>query len=200
MSYIALPVTAIPKDSLEWSVIGGGGLLTPLVGGVEQFAARMGDKMAAGGVLGTMEEACAKGWIAALMAQRRGTPVRWTLPAPYGLAGAGTPLVAGADQTGSTLDVDGLTADLVIPAGTAFNIHDADARPYLHFTTEDVTANGSGEATLTFSPMMRISPADNSAVELAAPKMEGWLNDVGVSWSIRRLRFYSVPFAIREAR
>jgi len=199
MSFIALPVTAIPKDSLEWAIVGGGGLLTPLVGGVEQFAARMGDKFAVGGVLGTMEATCAKAWIAALLAQRRGTPVRWTLPSPYGMT-AGTPLVKGAAQTGSTLDIDGVTAGLTIPAGTPFNIHDGSGRPYLHFTSQAVTANGSGEATLTFTPMMRVSPADNSAVEFASPKLEGWMNEVGVSWSLRRLRFHTVPFSIREAR
>lgn len=201
MTVISLPTTAIPKDSLEWQVVGGGGILRPMVGGVEQFAGRMGDKLAVTGVLGLMDADCAADWVAAALGSRTLKQlVRWTLPAPYGLAGAGVPLVKGAGQTGSTILVDGLTAGLAIPKRTPFNIHDASGRPYLHFTRTAVVANGGGEATLAFGPMMRISPADNSAVELAAPKMEGWLNDGGVSWSEERLEFHSVPFAIREAR
>jgi hypothetical protein len=201
MTDISLPTTAIPLDGLQWQVVGGGGILRPMVGGVEAFAGRMGDKMAVTGTLPTMDADCAAAWVAAALASRtQKLCVLWTLPAPYGLAGAGTPLVKGAGQTGSTLLVDGLTAGLVIPRRTPFNIQDSSGRVYLHFTTSEVTANGSGEATLAFGPMMRVSPADNSTVQLAAPKLRGWLNDGGVSWSEERLEFHSVPFAVREAR
>lgn len=201
MTAIALPATAIPKESLEWSLQQAGGLLKPMVGGVEAFAGRMGDKWAVAGILPTLDADCAAAWVDAMLSSStlRQT-VAWTLPAPYGLAGAGTPLVNGGGQTGSSLVVDGLSAGKVIPRATPFNVHDASGRAYLHFTRGEVTANGAGQATLTFGPMMRISPANNSAVELAAPKIEGWLNSGGVSWSVRRLRFHSVPFAIREAR
>jgi hypothetical protein len=198
MTVTTLPTNVYPLDGLEWSVIGRGGLLRPLSGGRVQFQGRIGDMMACTGQLPPMDRDCAAAWVSALFAQRRGQTVRWTLPAPYGLTGAGTPRVNGADQQGSSLITDGWTVGFVIPDQTPFNVPDADGRPYLHFTEGSVTANGSGQATLTFGPMLRIVPADNALIEVAAPKIEGWLNDAGVRWSVERLEFYSVPFAIGE--
>lgn len=198
MSVTSLPTTVWPLDGLEWSVIGRGGLLRPLSGGKVQRQSRIGDMMACSGQLPMMDRDCAAAWVSALFGQLAGDTVRWTLPAPYALAGAGTPRVNGAGQQGSSLITDGWTAGQVIPDHTAFNVPDAAGRPYLHFTRGAVTANGSGQATLTFGPLLRIVPADNAALEVAAPKIQGWLNDAGVSWSVERLEFHGVPFAIVE--
>ena len=85
-------------------------------------------------------------------------------------AAAGTPLVNGGSQTGNTLVTDGWTAGaLVLKKGDFFAWNNASSRPQLHQVAGDITANGSGQATLAFSPPLRTSPADNAALDVATP-------------------------------
>lgn len=79
------------------------------------------------------------------------------------IATIGTPLVKGASQTGRSLLVDGLTVGVTFKAGDCFSFDNTVYRE-MHMIKADVTANGSGEATLTFTPAIRQSPADNAAV------------------------------------
>lgn len=73
----------------------------------------------------------------------------------------GTPLVKGGSQTGSTLVIDGLTANAkgIGLAGDYFNVNGE-----LHQLTAPADSNGSGEATLQFQPPLRTSPPDNAPV------------------------------------
>lgn len=73
----------------------------------------------------------------------------------------GTPLVKGASQTGSTLAIDGCTANITGwgKAGDYFSVNGE-----LKMLTADCNTNGSGEATLSFKPALRNSPADNAAL------------------------------------
>lgn len=76
-------------------------------------------------------------------------------------------LVNGASQTGSSLTVDGLTPSvLAISAGEYFQVRDE-----YKVVKADVTANGSGQATITFWPALRVSPADNDPVTFNTPKL-----------------------------
>lgn len=70
----------------------------------------------------------------------------------------GTVLVNGAGQTGSTLAIDGLTA--VPQSGDTFTIGGV-AKTYIITSTPTVT---SGGATLSISPALDSSPADNAAI------------------------------------
>ena len=79
--------------------------------------------------------------------------------------GWGTPLVNGATQTGRTLVCDGFTAGTALLRGDCFAFDNSLYRE-MHMLTADVTANGSGQATLTFTPAIRRSPADNAAILL----------------------------------
>lgn len=120
-----------------------------------------------------------------------------TEPAPRGSAKdtPGTPLVAGAGQTGQDLAIDGAPAnetgwllknDLVqIGAGEA-------AR--LHKVLLDVDTDGGGAATLTLFPRVRTAPADNAAVVIS--------NAVGLwrlapgqwDWEVDRTLLYGLSF------
>jgi hypothetical protein len=79
---------------------------------------------------------------------------------PRGLA-AGTPLVKRGSQTGSTLEIDGCTPNVTgwMLAGDYFSVNGE-----LKMLTANVNTNGSGEATLSFKPALRTSPADNAPV------------------------------------
>lgn len=71
----------------------------------------------------------------------------------------GTPLVNGGGQTGSTLNIDGCTANVTgwMLAGDYFAVNGE-----LKMLTAPVNTNGSGQATLNFKPSLRSSPADNA--------------------------------------
>lgn len=95
----------------------------------------------------------------------------------------GTPLVNGANQIGNSLVVDGLTAGQIIKQGTVFQIANVDFVNALSYTDtqylanfvvlNDVTADGSGNATLQIAPdilptgqyqTVTNSPADNATI------------------------------------
>lgn len=90
----------------------------------------------------------------------------------------GTPRVAGADQWGESLDMDGFTAQLPIRKGWAFTVV-RDTLPSLHFVSAEVIADAAGEATVAFWPPLRAATADNALVEMAEPWIQGSVDDGG---------------------
>ena len=97
----------------------------------------------------------------------------------------GTPLVNGAGQTGASLVVDGFTAGATITAGTVFTIAGVNkvhpeakkdyGIPQQFVVTADATADGTGAVTLSISPSITTTgaeqnvsaaPADNAALSL----------------------------------
>lgn len=199
---ITLPAGPLPIDSVEPVYLRRGTMLVPIKGGIVQSMGHLGDRIGAAVPLPAMDEDCAAEWIAARMrSANEKTTVRWLWPTRLlDMTGKGTPLVKGAGQQAPLLATDGWTAGAVIPVGTPFNVPDALARPYLHFTVAAVTANGSGEASLPIAPMLRIIPADNAALNFAAPVIEGWMDAGDISWTVERLEFYGLSFTIAEAR
>lgn len=86
-------------------------------------------------------------------------------------ASIGTPLVAGANQTGPWLDVDGFPSAVatVMKAGDWFSYEDSAGRARLHQVTSDIVTDSSGNATLAITPPLRAAPPDNAPLELSAP-------------------------------
>jgi hypothetical protein len=75
------------------------------------------------------------------------------------------PLVNGGSQTGRSLVTDGWPVSATpLYAGQYVTVNDQ-----LLQLTADVTANGSGQATISFEPPLRASPADNAAIEYLRP-------------------------------
>ena len=106
----------------------------------------------------------------AFLASLRGTAGRFYLShlglrAPRGTA-LGTPLVAGASQTGATLATDGWTPGATLLAGDFIGFN---AGAELRLVTADATANGAGAMSLSLDEPIRTSPSDNSAIVTASP-------------------------------
>ena len=97
-------------------------------------------------------------------------------PVPRGTI-AGTPLVNGASQTGNTLAIDGCTAGTTLLAGDCFSVNGE-----FKMVTDDATANGSGQMTLTFEPPLRESPADNAALTVDHPTVACMLQEDVTKW------------------
>ena len=112
----------------------------------------------------------------------------------------GTPLVNGASQTGSSLITDAWTAGYVIPKGKWVSVS-VSSLLYLYQTTAAVTANGSGQATLSLRPLLRASPADNAALNINPAKIEGFvtLPDGAMSISVDRL-VAGLTFTLEERK
>lgn len=102
--------------------------------------------------------------------------------------------VNGGSQAGDTLTIDGLDPSSNI----------ADAGDYLRIEgqffmlVEDVTTNGSGEATISIRPDIRVPPADNARIYANSPKMLARLSDPSAEWDANEMSIYGVAFAFEE--
>lgn len=141
-------------------------------------------------------------WLART-AKLRGSSGRCYLSPSFGYpllgAGGGTPLVKGAGQTGTSLNVDGCPLNTFnwLVEGDFFSFDNGLAQRELKVVTANVDTDGSGNATITFEPPIRSAPADNAAIEINAPSAIMRLMDDGqVQWSItgRRLGASTIQF------
>ncbi|WP_152051831.1 hypothetical protein [Tautonia marina] len=84
---------------------------------------------------------------------------------PRGVA-TGSPLVKGGSQTGSTLNIDGATANILawLRPGDYFSVNGE-----LKMVTAPANTDSSGEATISFKPALRNSPPDNTPIILDKP-------------------------------
>jgi len=74
-------------------------------------------------------------------------------------------VVDGASQTGNTLDTKSWpNSTLIFKDGDYFEINDE-----LKVISGDVTSSGTGTATLTFEPPLRLSPSDLDSIEVDNP-------------------------------
>ena len=75
--------------------------------------------------------------------------------------------VVGAGQTGTSLDVDGVTPSItILQAGEWFQV-----RNQLLLATANAVSNSSGEVTINHKPALRVSPADNDPVDFGSPEI-----------------------------
>ena len=109
-------------------------------------------------------------------------------------ASTATPLVNGAGQQGRTLNTDGWPlSTTVLQAGQYVTINNQ-----LLQLTENVTSNGSGVAVLTFEPPVRVSPADNAAIEYKNPFCLMYLVEEP-TLSVEAGYVYSLSLNLRES-
>ncbi len=114
-------------------------------------------------------------------------------PVPRGTA-TGTPLVKGASQTGASLDTDGWTAGITaLKAGDFFGVNGE-----LKMATADAVADGSGNATISFEPPLRSSPADNAAITTTRPLAIFMLSSPDAGWDTAPYLKTNVPIDLIE--
>lgn len=144
----------------------------------------------------------AEDWIAWLLSLNgmsgsflMGDPNRAT---PRGSAAttAGTPVVNGADQTGSSLSIDGLPTSVTgyLKAGDYIQLG-AGSTATLYKVVTDVDTNSSGEATLDLWPNILTAPSDNAVVIVTSAKGRWRLNSGQQDWSINNASIYGITFA-----
>lgn len=92
----------------------------------------------------------------------------------------GTPLVAGASQTGRSLNIDGCSSSVTdwIKAGDWFSVNGE-----LKMATTDADSDGGGAATLNFMPGLRSAPADNAPITTVNPAGQFLLAAPEAGWT-----------------
>ncbi len=84
--------------------------------------------------------------------------------------GNGTPLVNGGSQTGILLVTNGwANGETVLKRGDLFQLGSGSSA-FIYMVTQDVTSDGSGNATIDFVPRLRASPGNGSAVVITSPQ------------------------------
>ena len=177
-------------------IVSAGGEEESALGGVSQTILRLGDKFGLEVSLPPQVAGdAALNWCAALMLGRReGVRMRWP-QVGLSIGNPGSPLVNGAGQSGSTLNMDGGAANYPAKSGQFFSF-DQGGRTYLHMLYDANTFNGAGARALTLVNPLRIIPADNTPLNFAEPMLEGKLIGDDVSWEVNRARHYGLNFTV----
>ena len=189
---LILPTSPAPA-SMTVALISTKNTLTPATGGDEQEIRRKGSKYALTFSLPVITYSHSMDW-SDLHAEGETVVMRVFQPG-FDTGAPGAPLVKGAGQIGSALIVDGLTPGYVIRKGQFLSVLTGGQR-FLYRARADVTASG-GEAVIQLGTLLRRPPADNAAVELAQPMIEGFVRDLG-EWTVGVDRLVSLQFTIRE--
>lgn len=199
MSLITLPLAPGPQAVAwtPWPAIDG--TQRGVIGGSAQRVNRLGTRWRCDVSLPPMRPDLARQWAAALTRGMR-LGVSYKIRQVTTPAGApGAVLVAGADQAGNALAVDGGTPGYIVRQGQWFNVT-TGGRKYLYQAAETTRLNASGAGTIELEPKLRAVPADNDPVTLGAPVIEGLLVDVP-EWAIDAGRMVrGLSFAIEEVR
>lgn len=149
--------------------------------------------------LPAMKRDDAEQWIAWLLSLK-GQYGTFALGDPNGATArgalGGTPLVAGADQTGGSLDIDGCSPSVTgwLKAGDYVQVG-----TQLYKVLQDVDTASDGTATLELWPNIRTAPTDGATVVTNNPVGLFRLNSGAQDWSIDTASVYGITFAATEA-
>ena len=195
---IALPLHPSPR-SLTPRLVSKRRDLSPIFNGPTSRVRRLGSRWSFDVEYPPMPYETAMEWVAALTSAEADT-VLMTIPQPGFDTGApGAPLVNGAAQLGSTINLDGFTPSYVARAGQWFSIIISGQRYLYQVAAEKVATTGGVMAALAISPMIRKSPADNAVTEFAEPVVEGFLSGNETMWTVDVARTVGLSFTITEA-
>lgn len=194
---ITLPVTPAPR-SITPRLVSRRRDLEPTFNGPTSRIRRLGSRWSIDFELPPMPFLTAMEWVAKLTSAEADTVIM-AVPQPGFETGApGSPLVNGGSQLGAAIDLDGFSPAFVATAGQWFNLT-VSSRLYLYQVAADQVASADVMADLAISPMIRRSPANNSAADFSTPKIEGFLSGRETSWTVDVARTVGLSFTITEA-
>ncbi|MGV7119550.1 hypothetical protein [Sphingopyxis sp. 550A] len=195
---ITLPDAVVP-NGIDIALIDFGGILRPPLGGPIQRVNRLGNRFRASVSLPPIPNAELGRVVVSRLIRAKTEGIRLELPlASVDQGSPGNPLINGAGQTGSAITVDGLRPGYGYSEGFWLNIV-TGGRFYLYNVAGSGKANGSGQATIPIAPALRKSPADNDAIHLQKPMIEGFVIGDEVAWSISLAHHIGISFEIEEA-
>jgi hypothetical protein len=196
---IALPICPVPNEVQPLFVDAGGDLVPFLPGGVVQRINRIGSRMGMRFTYPPLDNAEARQFTTRLL---RGKQDSVLVPWPLFDFDPGNPPapVVATTITGMALPLSGLGAGYEVREGQPLSvIH--DGHRYLHISTGDVIADGSGAATIGIFPPSRVTFTAGDVVELVMPMIEGRVSPGDeLSWSVALTNETEIPFTVVERR
>lgn len=131
-------------------------------------------------------------------AKRQGIKIELPLSTPQGIPGS--PVVDGAGQAGTVLNVRNLTPHYIAKEGFYLTIIRADGRAFLHLVSETVVASAGGTASLEIEPPLRAPLADGDSIEMRRPFVKGFIAGDGFGWAVPVHHLVAVSFTVEEYR
>lgn len=188
MTVLTMPT--INAAGLKWQLLTATQSFTSPLAGNTQRRELPGSRWMATLTLTNRPDTEQRAWMA-FQAQMRGAAGDCYLSPSFAFprlgAGGGSPLVNGANQTGTSLILDGAAHSVTgwLKAGDYFSFDSGTGRE-LKILAADSNTDSSGNVTLTFEPPIRTAPADNAAVEITAPSaIMRLMDDNQFIWSIK---------------
>ena len=111
--------------------------------------------------------------------------------------GYGSPVVSTAGASGRLLPIGGLTSGVVIREGKFLSVVIGGQR-FLYQAAATMTVPVGGAVNLPIYPTLRRQPPVGAVVELAAPKIEGFVQGSEQSWQVSRSKYLPFNFSIVE--
>jgi hypothetical protein len=177
-------------------LVSAGATVRSPLGGDSQRINRLGDRFGVSVVMPPLENGDHARMLVAQLNQAVSEGVIMSWPqVEFDPGVPGLVLVNGANQLGSTLNVDAVGTGYSFRHGQ-FGNFTAAGRLHLFQITADL-AESSGAAALPILPMIRKSPADNSAVDFTNVRIEGHLEG-SREWSVDRARTIGLSFTVIE--
>ena len=196
---IVLPPDVHP-NGMKPALIDYGMTLRPALGGAVQRVSRAGSRYRAEVSFPPLQGANARRLISRLLEAKRVGSLRIEYPLFEEAQGLpGTPVVDGAGQAGTSLNIRGLTPYYAFKEGFWLSILQADGQPYLHNCRTNVVASAAGLATIAIEPPLRAPFANGATILLGTPVIEGFIDGGEQSWDIDVQRIYGVSVTIEEA-
>lgn len=169
--------------------------LNPVFGGDVQRLNRMGSRYALDVEMPGMTYVQAMAW--SDVNDEDGTVTMLLVQPGFDTGAPGSPAVAGASQSGSVLNVDGVTPHYVFRKDQWISIT-TSGRHYAYRLKSEVVADAAGVAALPLRTMLRVSPADNDLVEVSEPRIEGFATVSDDTWSVDTSGLVYLSFTIEE--
>jgi len=169
--------------------------LRPAFGGDLQRLNRVGSRFAIDVTLPVMTYAAAQAW--SDINDETDTVTMQIVQPGLNTGSPGTPLVNGAGQSGTTLILDGLTPHYVLRKNQWISVS-TGGRLYAYRVKTEVAASAGGAVSVVLTTMLRVSPADNSPVQIAAPRIEGFATVPDDAWATNTAGHVALSFTIEE--
>lgn len=193
---MAIILQGLPRQTrYSMRAVSAANTMSPAFGGADQRLGRKGSRFAIDVSIPALSAAgCGMGLIVDLL---RGETETLVLGIPEHLPAVayGAPVANGV-STGSVLAVKGLTPGAVIRKGKFLSIILSGQR-FVHIVTAEMTVPAGGLVSLPIWPTLRRPPIDGAVIELAAPKIEGFI-EPGQDWSINSLKAVGMSFTLKE--
>jgi hypothetical protein len=177
MATVAFPTLSRGPNAASMNLVANTAVFRSPLSGVTQTLARPGSRltmMLTWSRISGDDRAILKGFLAGQFGQEHLITYRDPTHVQRGALG-GSPTVAGASQTGQSLDISSgpVSQTNWLRRGDQISFPNGTYTE-LKIVTDDVDTNGSGQATIPIYPEIHISPANLAAVDIVVPINGTW--------------------------